>query len=151
MIEGVELKKLEIQSDQRGHLMEILRSDDAVFTQFGQVYLTIVYPGVTKGWHLHRRKHDYTTCVRGMLKMVLYDGREESSTKGEINVFFIGEYNPIMVHVPPEVHHALKCISVCEALIVNCSSEVHDRDNPDEYGDAIPDSEVPYNWEFKFH
>ena len=86
MIDGVRTKKLSLIPDERGRLMEILRNDEDIFQQFGQVYLTTTYPGVVKAWHFHKIQDDFITCVKGMLKLVLYDGREDSKTKGEISL-----------------------------------------------------------------
>jgi len=95
-IAGVKVKPLRLVPDERGWLMEILRGDDtAVFTKFGQVYVSATYPGVVKAWHLHRRQVDNFACVAGMVKLVLVDTREDSPTLGAINEFFIGTQNPI--------------------------------------------------------
>ena len=53
MIEGVKVKKLKVMPDDRGRLMEILRSDDEIFQKFGQVYMTTAFPGIVKAWHFH--------------------------------------------------------------------------------------------------
>ena len=88
--------------------MEILRCDEEIFKGFGQVYLTTVYPGVVKAWHYHKKQVDNFTCVKGMIKVVLYDAREDSPTYKEINEFFIGEKNPLLISVPPLVYHGFK-------------------------------------------
>jgi dTDP-4-dehydrorhamnose 3,5-epimerase len=75
MIEGVKVKNLKVIPDERGRLMEILRCDDDMFVTFGQVYMTTTYPGVVKAWHYHRKQDDFITCVKGMLKLVLFDDR----------------------------------------------------------------------------
>ena len=80
MIEGVNIKKLKVIPDERGRLMEIVRADDEGFRKFGQVYLTTADPGVVKGWHYHKKQYDYMTVISGMMKIVLYDMREGSST-----------------------------------------------------------------------
>ena len=85
MIDSVAVKQLKVIPDERGRLMEILRADDAIFAGFGQVYLTTTYPRVVKAWHYHKNQDDYIACVKGMIKLVLYDAREASSTQGEIN------------------------------------------------------------------
>ena len=90
MIDGVKTKKLRVIPDERGRLMEILRKDDEIFEKFGQVYLSSTYPGVVKGWHMHQKQADNICCVHGMVKLVIYDGREDSPTKGRIDEFFIG-------------------------------------------------------------
>ena len=76
-IDGVWVKDLRFIPDERGRLMEILRRDDEGFERFGQVYLSTTYPGVVKGWHLHKVQDDFFACVRGMVKLVIYDAREE--------------------------------------------------------------------------
>jgi dTDP-4-dehydrorhamnose 3,5-epimerase len=48
MIQGVRLKKLKMLRDDRGFLMEILRSDDKIFERFGQAYITGCKMGVAK-------------------------------------------------------------------------------------------------------
>src|ERR1043166_560457 len=101
VINGTKVKKLNVIPDERGRLTEILRSDDSeFFTKFGQVYVSTTYPNVVKAWHYHKVQIDNFVCVAGMVKLVLYDSREESPTKGEINEFYLGVHNPIMVQVP---------------------------------------------------
>ena len=120
MIDGVTVKQLKVLCDERGRLMEMLRSDDELFKGFGQVYMTTAYPGVTKAWHYHRKQWDHFVVVAGMMKVVLYDAREDSPTKHEVNEFFMGVHNPILVQIPPLVYHGFKCISDHEAVVINC-------------------------------
>ena len=147
MINGVKTKKLKVIPDERGRLMEILRSDDELFEKFGQVYITTVYPGVVKGWHYHKKQIDNITVIKGMAKLVLYDNRENSPTKGEINEFFIGEHNPMLIQVPKLVLHGFKGISENEAIMLNCPTEVYDYAKPDEFRMPVHSEEIPYNWE----
>jgi len=46
------------------------------------------------------------------IRVVLYDTREGSKTKGEINEFFMGEQNPILLVIPPLVLHGMKGIGI---------------------------------------
>lgn len=149
MIEGVRIKKLNVIPDERGRVMEILRADDEIFRKFGQVYLTTTYPGVVKAWHYHKLQDDYVTCVKGMIKLVLYDSREDSKTKGEINEFFIGDYNPSLILIPRLVLHGWMCISETEALIINIPTEPYNRDNPDEFRIHPHINDIPYRWQRK--
>ena len=100
MIDGVMTKKLKVVPDERGRLMECLRSDDELFVKFGQFYMTTTFPGVVKGWHLHDAQFDNIVCVKGMIKLVLFDGRganglaaapghEPSATAGQIDQLFL--------------------------------------------------------------
>jgi dTDP-4-dehydrorhamnose 3,5-epimerase len=149
MIYGVILKKLKVIPDERGRLMEILRADDNFFEKFGQVYMTTAYPGVVKGWHYHKKQYDNMTVVQGMMKIVLYDSRQESATFGEINEVFTGIHNPVLVHIPPFVYHGFKCISEDEAIVINTSTEVYNYLEPDEFRVPAHDNNIPYQWDRK--
>jgi len=149
LIEGVVLKKLKVIPDERGRLMEMMRSDDEFFEKFGQVYMTTAYPGVVKGWHYHKIQDDNMVIVKGMMKIVLYDGRKESKTYGQINEFFLGEHNPCLLHIPKGVLHGFKCISETEAICINVPTEKYNYDNPDEYRVDPHSKEIPYDWKRK--
>jgi dTDP-4-dehydrorhamnose 3,5-epimerase len=149
MIEGVMTKKLKVIPDERGRLMEILRTDDEMFRKFGQVYMTTAYPGVVKGWHYHKKQYDNMAVVKGMMKIVLYDGRLDSSTHSEINEFFAGEHNPLLIHIPPYVYHGFKCVSQEEAVVVNTPTEAYDYSEPDEFRVHPHDNDIPYEWDRK--
>jgi dTDP-4-dehydrorhamnose 3,5-epimerase len=146
LIEGVRIKELRLIPDERGFLMEILRSDDDVFEKFGQVYMTVAYPGVVKGWHHHRVQTDFFTVVKGMMKIVLYDPRPDSPTRGEVNEFFMGELNPLLITIPPGVLHGMKAIGVEPGYVVNCPTESYNRAEPDEYRVDPHDNDIPYDW-----
>ena len=149
MIDGVKIKKLKVMCDERGRLMEMLRSDDEVFIKFGQVYMTTAYPGVVKGWHYHKIQTDSFIVVKGMMKVVLYDSRKESRTFGEINEYFLGEHNPILLQIPKYVFHGFKCISEDEAMCINLPTETYKYDEPDEYRVDPHSKEIPYDWDRK--
>jgi len=146
MIEGVKTKKLKVISDERGRLMEILRCDEEMFQEFGQVYMTTNYPGVVKAWHLHKKQTDKVCCLKGTIKIALYDARENSRTKGEVNEFDIGEENPQLISIPPEVYHGWKCISKEESIVINLPTEPYNHQEPDEYRLPPDTPEIPYKW-----
>jgi len=149
MIQGVKIKNIKMIPDERGRLCEILRADDDIFIKFGQVYMTTVYPGAVKAWHFHKKQYDNFYVVQGMLKLVLYDGREKSKTKGEINEFFMGVHNHILVQIPPFVHHGFKGISTEETIIINTCTESYNSKKPDEFRLEAHNSEIPYDWSRK--
>ena len=149
MIEGARVKQLKVFADERGRLTEMLRADDDIFIKFGQVYMTTAYPGVIKGWHYHKLQTDNFAVVKGMIKLVLYDSREQSPTRGEINEFFLGDHNPILVRIPNLVYHGFKCVSMEEAIVINCVTEVYNRQTPDEIRVDPYDKSIPYDWALK--
>ena len=149
MIDGVIIKKLKVIPDQRGRLMEILRRDDDLFQNFGQVYMTTTFPGVVKAWHKHEKQADHIACVAGMIKMALYDGRPGSPTFKELNEFYLGVHNPMLVKVPSGVYHGWMGVSPEEAVIINIPTEAYDREHPDEQRLDPHDNDIPYLWERK--
>ncbi len=149
MIQGVRVKQLRVIPDERGRLMEILRSDDDLFIRFGQLYMTTAFPGVVKGWHYHKKQVDHFAVVKGMIKLVLYDQREDSPTRGETNEFFLGEHNPQLVQIPNLVLHGFKCTGNEEAIVINCPTELYRYHEPDEFRIDPFSMEVPYDWGIK--
>jgi dTDP-4-dehydrorhamnose 3,5-epimerase len=85
-------------------------------------------------------------CIKGMMKLVLYDEREKSKTKGEINEFVIGERNMLLVQVPPLVWHGFKTISEDFAILMNVPTEVYDYKAPDEFRLPADTKKIPYDW-----
>ena len=149
LIDGVKYNKLKVIPDERGRLMEMLRDDDDLFIKFGQVYMTTASPGVVKGWHYHKIQFDNMVVVSGMMKIVLYDSRKDSPTYNEVNEFFVGVHNPLLIQIPPLVFHGFKCISQSEAIVINCPTEHYNYDNPDEFRVDPHNNDIPYEWDRK--
>ena len=149
MIEGVKVKKLRVIPDERGYLMEMLRSDWEEFEKFGQVYVTATYPGVVKAWHYHKLQTDHFTCISGVAKLALYDAREDSSTKGMVNEFYLGPLNPILVKIPHLVYHGFTAVGSEMAMIANFPTVLYNYETPDEYRAPYDDPSIPYDWEVR--
>ncbi len=149
MIEGVRIKQLTKRPDERGAIYPMLRSDDPDFIKFGEIYFSTVYPGVVKGWHLHKLMTLNYAVVSGMIKLVLYDPRENSKTKGEVQEIFLGSENYSLVTIPTGVWNGFKGISSPMAIVANCATLPHD---PEEIIrlDPISNTEIPYDWSIKF-
>ncbi len=146
MIDGVKVKHLKVNCDERGNLFEVLRSDDDLFIKFGQAYITTSYPGVIKAWHMHKNQYDQMCVIIGRVKFVLYDDREDSSTYGEINELFFGDQNRMLVQIPPGVYHGFKNIGINECIVLNIPTEVYKPTVPDEFRLDPHDKKIPYTW-----
>jgi len=146
MIKDVQIKKLKLIPDDRGRLMEILRSDEEIFQNFGQVYMTTAYPGAVKAWHYHKKQDDYFTCISGSMKLALYDARKDSPTYKEVNDFTIDLENPILVRIPKFVYHGFKCVGDREAIVINTPTLPYDTKDPDEYRLDAFENDIPYDW-----
>jgi dTDP-4-dehydrorhamnose 3,5-epimerase len=149
VIEGVEIKQLTKHADERGSLMELLRCDDAIFRKFGQAYVSLNYPGVVRGWHYHKKQDDHFAVVKGMAKVALYDAREGSSTQGEVDEFFLGEQNNILLKIPMGVMHGYKTVGAEPSLLINFPTEPYDPQEPDEYRLPWDTDQIPYDWAIK--
>lgn len=146
-IEGVEIKKLRKIPDERGTIYHMLCSDDELFEEFGEIYFSNVYPNVVKAWHFHDKMILNYSVIHGMIKLVLFDDRENSPTKGNLMEIFIGEENYLLVKIPVKVWNGFKGIGSKKAIVANCSSMSHD---PDEIHRKPYDStDIGYDWELK--
>ncbi len=145
-IDGVVVKALRVIPDDRGRLMEILRSDDALFTAFGQVYMTTTYPGVVKAWHMHAKQTDHMCAVSGMFRVALFDDRKNSPTRGTLQEVYMGEHRPVLVRIPPGVYHGWRCVSEHEGVVVNVPDQVYDYSDPDEFRLPADTERIPYDW-----
>jgi dTDP-4-dehydrorhamnose 3,5-epimerase len=147
VIAGVATRPLVQIPDERGKVMRMLRRDDPWFETFGEIYFSSVYPGVIKGWHLHKRMTLNYAVPTGMIKLVLYDDRQGSPTRGEIQEVFIGEDNYALVTVPPGVWNGFKGFGVKPAIVANCATIPHD---PEEIVRLDPfTSQIPYAWDLR--
>ncbi|MBI5566316.1 MAG: dTDP-4-dehydrorhamnose 3,5-epimerase family protein [Chloroflexi bacterium] len=147
MIDGVMLIPLKQIPDERGKIMHMLRCDDPHFEQFGEIYFSTVYPNVIKGWHLHTEMTLNYAVIVGTIKLVLYDDRLDSPTRGEIMELYSGEDNYQLIKIPPMVWNGFKGVGVTPAIVANCATIPH---RPDEILRKDPFSaDIPYDWSLK--
>lgn len=144
MIKDVIQTPLKQIHDERGKVMHMLRSTDPHFEKFGEVYFSWIYPNVIKAWHNHiKMKMNYAVPI-GLIEVVLYDDRTESSTFGEINQFYMNGEDYYLLTIPCGIWYGFKSIGNQSAMIVNCSTIPHDPAEimRMEYNDP----KIPYSW-----
>jgi dTDP-4-dehydrorhamnose 3,5-epimerase len=147
VIDGVHITPLRQIPDERGSIMHMLREDAPHFERFGEIYFSWVYPSAIKAWHLHKEMTLNYAVPVGRIKLVLYDGREDSATHGELMELFLGDGRYDLVTVPPFVWNGFKGVGTQPALVANCSTIAH---RPDEIVRMDPFSDtIPYSWELK--
>jgi len=146
-IDGVKVVPKRRITDERGKIMHMLKSTDEEFLDFGEIYFSGGYPGVVKAWHIHKEMTLNNCCIVGMIKLVLYDGRPDSPTRGHLMECFIGEDNHCLVQIPHGITNGYKAYGDKLALLANCATMPHD---PDEliYIDPF-DNDIPYDWSLK--
>jgi dTDP-4-dehydrorhamnose 3,5-epimerase len=144
VIEGVKVVPLRRIVDERGMVMHMLKRTDPHFLEFGEIYFSTVRPGVVKAWHLHERMVINYAVVHGMIKVVLFDARSTSGTRGQLMELFLGEAEYSLVSVPSGIWNGFKGISEHSSIVANCATIPHD---PAEIQRLPPDDpSIPYSW-----
>ena len=149
MIDGVQIKKIVKYCDDRGFFAEILASDDPSFSVIKQTSYTETHPGVIKAFHYHKKQDDIWFVSRGMAKVVLYDLRDKSKTKGETQVICAGEDNPVLIYIPKGVAHGYSVLGNKKVGLFYHTTERYDADNPDEHRIPYDSKEIGFDWQVK--
>jgi dTDP-4-dehydrorhamnose 3,5-epimerase len=146
-IDGMTITPLRRIPDERGSVFHMLRDDSPVFERFGEIYFSTVYPGAIKAWHLHREMTLNYAVPVGMIKLVCYDDREGSTTRGNLVELHVGELNYVLVTIPAQVWNGFKGEGTGTALVANCSTVHH---SPDEIERLDPFTDrFGYDWGLK--
>jgi dTDP-4-dehydrorhamnose 3,5-epimerase len=148
-IDGALVVPLRRIPDERGTILHMLSSTDEHFQKFGEIYFTTVYGNVVKGWHSHQEMTLNYACIFGRIKLVLFDDREDSPTRGALQEIFLGPDNHSLAVIPPSVWSGFKGMSDPFAIVANCCTHPHD---PARTTRVDPfDNEIPYDWAVKQH
>ena len=144
-IEGLKVTQLKEINDNRGSVLHMLRKDSEDFQGFGECYFSEVLPDTIKAWKCNTRLTQLIAVPRGKIKLVVFDDRSTSQSKGELQIIELGRPNSYMlVKIPPNLWYGFKCISQEPALIANCTDEVHSPKN--HLSKDINDATIPYSW-----
>ena len=149
MINGVEVRDLQVNADERGHLVEVFREDwDEYDPEPAMSYYSLSYPGVVRAWHRHTRGQvDHFVWPQGRIRVGGYDDRNDSPTQGGGNRFVIGEHKQQVIRIPGECWHGFKVIGNEQALLVNFPTNLYDYEDPDEERLPHDTEEIPFDWE----
>lgn len=147
MIDGVHIYPLRRIQDERGVVMHMLRADAPHFEGFGEIYFSMIYPEIIKGWHVHSRMTINYAVVDGNIKLVLYDQRPESKTHGMIQEIVFGQINYQLVRVPPGVVNGFTAVGGQRAIVANCASVPHDPAEITRIDPFTPT--IPYDWKIR--
>ncbi len=148
-IDGVTVVPLRRIPDERGTIYHMLRATDEHFVAFGEIYFASVYDGVVKGWHRHREMTLNYACVHGRVKLVLYDDRDDSPTRGALMEEFLGPDNHSLVVIPPGIWTGFKGMHAPASIIANCCTHVHDPALSDRLDPF--DNHIGYDWSVRQH
>jgi dTDP-4-dehydrorhamnose 3,5-epimerase len=147
MIDGVELFPLKRIPDERGMVMHMLKNTDPHFERFGEIYFSVIFPGVIKAWHLHSRMTINYAVVSGTIKLVVFDQRPDSKTNGQLQEIYVGQANYQLVRVPPGVVNGFTAVGGQQAIVANCADIPHDPTEITRIDPFTPT--IPYDWQLK--
>ena len=144
MIQDVKVTPLKIISDNKGRVMHMLRNDSPIFKSFGEIYFSTIYKDSIKAWHLHKKSTLNYVCVKGKVKLVLFDERKNSATNGQHQELILSPENYFLVTIPPNIWNGFKGMDAPESIIANCLNFPH---NENEMGRKEPnDKNFNYSW-----
>lgn len=146
-IDGVDVREVKNIVTANGHTTELFREDWGV-VQRPVVHMIHVSlrPGALSAWHMHKLKTDHLFVIGGMLKAVLYDDRDGSATKGQVDVFHLSAMRPMLVVIPPGVWHGLQTLSAEACSFVNFFDYAYDYENPDDWRLPADTDEIPFRF-----
>lgn len=144
MILGVVVQPLTQIADARGKILHMLRSDSPLFKGFGEIYFSVVNPGVIKAWRRHGRSTQHLAVPSGAVRFGLYDDREASASRGDAQVIDAGEGAYQLIQIPPGIWYGFQGLGPAPALVANCTDVPYD---PDDVARLDPfDPRMPRLW-----
>ena len=144
MIEGVKITKLKILRDHTGSVLTMLRSDSKVYESFGEIYFSTIFYNSIKAWHFHKKAVLNYACIKGKVKLILYDDRKNSKSFGKYDEYILTPKKYFLITIPPLIWSGFKGLNQQESIIANCINLPHDekemirKDHDDKY--------FKYNW-----
>jgi dTDP-4-dehydrorhamnose 3,5-epimerase len=144
VIKGVSVVALKRIADSRGSVMHMLRCDSPFFAGFGEIYFSAINPGCVKAWKKHTQMTQAFAVPVGNVRLVIYDDRPDSPTKGNCDVYDTGADSYTLCRVPPLLWYGFRCLSQEPALIANCADIPH-RAGETENAPS-DDPRIPYDW-----
>jgi dTDP-4-dehydrorhamnose 3,5-epimerase len=146
-IAGVDLYPLHVIADHRGAVLHMLRADSPAFDLFGEIYFSEAVPGAVKAWKRHRRMTQRFAVPVGRMRLVIYDDRGNSSTKGRCQLIELGRPDAyVLVVVPPLLWYGFAAMGDGSALMANCANLPHDPTESEHLDLASAVGRIPYVW-----
>jgi len=143
-IAGVVVRPLQVLPDERGAVMHMLRADASHFEGFGEIYFSVVNPGAVKAWRRHRMTTANIAVPVGTIRLVMYDDRDGSSTRGAVMEVDTGRDAYSLITIPAGVWSGFLGLGAEPAIVANCATAPHDPAEIDRRTEH--DTAIPYRW-----
>lgn len=145
--DGVVVHEVRNIVTRNGLTTEVYRSDWGTSETLPQQALFVTLrAGAISAWHMHQRQVDQIFVVAGALKLVLFDPREGSATRGQVFELFLERTRPSLVSLPPGIWHGLTPMGAADASFINFFNNLYAHDDPDEWRLPLDTSEIPYRF-----
>lgn len=146
-IEGVVLHEVRHVPRDHGVITEMYRTAwDSTGLPVTHSYQSRLFPGAIGAWSCHAKSIDRLFVNQGHVKLVLYDGREDSATYGKLREVHCGDVRPMFVVLPVAVWHGLQNLGTNDALMINFPTVAYDYQDPDHYRLPFDTPQIPYRW-----
>lgn len=147
---GVVLERLAPLADHRGSLVRILDTREPFWIEpIVYSYEFTIRPGRIKGWGMHEHQTDRYFLANGNIRVVLYDGREDSASYKRIDQFFFTEATPGLLMIPPGVWHADQNWGDTDARVINFPTRAYDHEKPDKQRIDPHSGIIPFDWDLR--
>ena len=119
------VKELEIHSDKRGWLVEILKRNE-INDDIKQISVASIKPGCVRGNHYHLNKTEWFFVIGGKAEFYL----ENPKTKEKIRLK-LNPKKPKVITVFPKIAHAVKNTDNKTLYFIEADSEIYNHKKPD--------------------
>ncbi|MEA2492042.1 MAG: dTDP-4-dehydrorhamnose 3,5-epimerase [Acidobacteriota bacterium] len=146
-IDGVVAREVLHVPRDHGVITEMYRPEwDPTGLPVVHIYQSRLFPGAIGAWSCHLKAIDRLFVNQGLLKLVLYDAREESPTHGALMELYVGDPRPTFIVLPTGVWHGLQNVGSVEALLLNFPTRAYDYEDPDHWRLPHDTDQIPYSW-----
>lgn len=146
-IDGVIVREVLHVPRDHGVITEMFRPEwDPSGSPVAQIYQSRLFPAAIGAWSCHMKSIDRLFVSQGLLKIVLFDGREDSSTFGRLMEMHVGDARPAFLIIPIGVWHGLQNVGAVDALLLNFPTRAYDYEDPDHYRLPYDSEQIPYSW-----
>lgn len=147
-IDGVATKEVRNIVTKNGVTRELYRPDwgVAVGTVQHMIHVCLRAHAVS-AWHMHELQTDHIFPINGLGKLVLFDDRPNSPTRGRINAFNVSPMRPTLFRIPPGIWHGLQNMDTPEFQFINFFDRPYAYEEPDEWRLPWDTDKIPYRFE----
>jgi dTDP-4-dehydrorhamnose 3,5-epimerase len=147
LIDGVRVHEVLHVPKSNGYLTEIFRAEwFPANTRVDQLFQVVLDPNGISAWHAHAATTDRLFISHGIGRVVLYDAREDSPTRGTLNEFRFGTIRPALIVIPPQVWHGVHNTGTTACIMLNLVDRAYDYEDPDHWRVAYPSPQIPFRF-----